>query len=289
MAKHDIEPQLVLLFSKEAAKKHPQYEGKMFFWKRKKDGWYGYVDCVDGRVDGFFTRTGNRIETLRNQFSELVDFFSDVFKYAGIQNGRLIMEIRDKEDKAKFLSEINSILKKQKIQQECSFHVHTLVNFDKRVKMWHMWLKLKNAWDEATSRQPKTEHVYLLKNLVVTDDIDEVLKVYENEVANGEEGLVGYYVDGHYEPGKRWWQMMKIKAEKVIEGCEIIDMQPGLGNGNLIVRLPSGVEARVAGINNDQAKRWTKANILGKIIDIACMSLTKEGKPREPRLWKCKL
>jgi len=280
-------PQLVKFFHKEEAKRKPGYIGKMYGWSVKKDGWYGYREIYDGKMrKGVFSKTGNVIITLNDQVSEADNTWRDMFKEAFIQNGRIIFEIRDFHDRAKDVYEMNSILKKEKIQQECSYFVHDLLDYEDDCSFEGRFTKMKlsrrNAGWASACAIP-------VDRPVITDDIEEAKKFYREIVALGGEGIVGINMASRYSWGERNPDLLKMKAETKIKNCEIIKRVPGLGNGALLIRFPSGIEGTVAGISNEQNERWTTENLRGKLVDISCMQITPSGKPREPRLWGCKL
>lgn len=279
-----MDPQLVKHFWKEEAKKKPCYVGQMYYWSLKKDGWYGYIEIRQGKIiPKIFTRTHKEIITVRQHIEERSLEWQQIFDGAQVKSGRLIMEIRDFHDTCTNIYEINSILKKEKIQQQCSYWIHDILDYTKNESSEDRLTKLHSGF---VWNNPQYGRINLLKPTLVTSDITKAIKYYREMVALGEEGIVGKACKSYYEPGKRNGNLLKMKAEIVIKNCEIIKRLPGLGNGSLLVKLPSGIEAQVAGITEKQDHLWNLKEPIGKKIHIACMQITPAGKLREPRLWE---
>ena len=283
-------PQKVKFFIKEEAKRKPCYVGKTYRWSLKKDGWYGYIEFQNGQIiPKVFTQTGKEIVTLQDQVRRHSDSWDKMVHESLLMNGRFIFEIRDEWDKAKDIYEMNSILKKEKVQQECTYFIHDILDYDcmkTTAKARAVYLELSNrnariAW--------ATSYSEWLRPLLITSDINEVMKLYRQVSALGEEGLVGIWEDSVYEWGARNGNLLKLKAEVYVNHCEVIRRIPGEGNGSIEVRLPSGVLQQVAGINNEKDVRWTKEFLKGKFVDLVCMQVTPSGRLREPRLWECKI
>jgi hypothetical protein len=284
------EPQKVKFFIKEEAKRKPCYVGKKYRWSLKKDGWYGYIEFTHGQITPkVFTKTGKEVITLQDQVRRHRDSWDKMVKESMLRNGRFIFEIRDFYDKAKNVYEMNSILKKEKIQQEATYFIHDILDYENpktTAKERAVYLELSNrnariAWAHT--------HSEWLKPLLITSDIEKVMELYRELTALGEEGIVGIAEDSIYEWGARNGDLLKLKAETFVKGCIIQRRVPGEGNGSIEVRLPSGILQQVAGIDNDKDKRWTKEYITGKSVDLVCMQVTPSGKLREPRLWECKI
>jgi hypothetical protein len=279
-----MDPQLVKHFWKEEAKKKPCYVGQMYYWSLKKDGWYGYIEMRQGKIiPKIFTRTHKEIITVKQHIEEHRLEWQQIFDGANVKSGRLIMEVRDFYDKCTNVYEINSILKKEKIQQQCSYWVHDLIDYNKNESAEDRMTKLHSGfiWNN-----PQIGNIRFLKPDLVTSNITKAIEYYKTVVSVGEEGIVGKACKSFYEPGKRNGNLLKMKAEVVIKNCVIIKRLPGLGNGSLLVRLPSGIEAQVAGITEKQNHLWNVKEPVGEKVHIACMQITPSGKLREPRLWE---
>ena len=282
------EPQKVKFFIKEEAKRKPCYVGKEYMWTLKKDGWYGYMEIKNGQIiPKVMSRTGKEIVTLQGQIKRHSWGWTQFFKEAFVQNGRIIFEIRDLFDKAKDVYEMNSILKKEKVQQDCFYFMHDLLDYDvpnetakERVK--RIELACYNTPIDLCQAN-------WLAPLLITDDINKVMNLYREVAGSGQEGIVGKRSDSVYAWGARNGDLLKLKAEVYVKGCEIIRRIPGEGNGSIEVRLPSGVLQQVAGIDNEKDARWTKEYLKGKFVDLVCMQVTPSGRLREPRLWECKI
>tara|TARA_Y100001973_G_scaffold106665_1_gene186300 strand:- start:25279 stop:25923 length:645 start_codon:yes stop_codon:yes gene_type:complete len=143
-------------------------------------------------------------------------------------------------------------------------------------------------WDTTVSlvrtkshREVKEEWVYSLDPLdprlflgsVEDPSEDTIHSLMEKQVEEGYEGIV-------LRQGGQWF---KVKPE---ETFDVVVTGVALGKGKYqgmvgALITPMG---RVSGMNDACRRDWVDGSIVGKTVEVACMSLTKSGKFRHPRL-----
>ena len=102
---------------------------------------------------------------------------------------------------------------------------------------------------------------------------------WEQVERNGWEGLMAKDLNGFYYRGKRTKDWGKIKRRLCID-VEIVGHENGSTKGTFIIRMPSGVEARLSGTSEAIVKYWYENK--PKKCEISYMFLTGSGKPFQP-------
>jgi ATP-dependent DNA ligase len=268
--------QKVLHLHIEEKKKKPNIN-HTYIVTPKLDGWFGYIDYIDGEWSNIHSRVGREIPSLlwaRQEFQEL----------AIHENVRLIFEITIPNEPFHILNGILNRSVGDCQAREAIFHLHDIIsysfNFSARDRL-HRLLGL----DLETVKY----HIRRIPVLAITED-KEVWMDYFNEVTNaGGEGVVLKQLDAVYQPDKRNSSLMKIKLEDTFD-LECINIfhtvgDKGYDNLNATLRRKSGVIITVR-IPKDEDRILFEENpmyIIGNIVEVKCMCELPDGKLREPR------
>lgn len=106
----------------------------------------------------------------------------------------------------------------------------------------------------------------------------------------GGEGVVAVSITAPYQPGKRNASMVKVK-EGVTFDLRVVNINEGAGKfagmvGNLVCIDAKDRYVNVgSGLSTEERKAWWKKPqaIIGKIVEVAAMSVSTKGVLREPR------
>jgi len=243
----------------------------------KLDGWFGYIDHIDGEWSNIHSRVGREIPSLlwaRQEFQELSIH----------ENVRLIFEITIPNQPFHILNGILNRSVGDCQARDAIFHLHDIISYDYSYCARDRLHRLLGL-DLETVKY----HIRRIPVLAITED-KEVWMDYFNEVTNaGGEGVVLKQLDAVYQPDKRNSSLMKIKLEDTFD-LECIDMfhtvgDKGHDNLNISLRRKSGVVITVrVGKDEDRYLFETYPNeILGKVVEVKCMCELDGGMLREPR------
>lgn len=117
---------------------------------------------------------------------------------------------------------------------------------------------------------------------------DEMMKFYNEQLENGQEGIMIKSSDGLYE-FKRGWGWQKLKPEHT-DDLEIIDTEEGTGKyagqlGAFVCRLENGENVRVgSGLKDEERiELWNRREeLIGQVIEVKYQEKTKDGSLRFP-------
>ncbi len=131
-------------------------------------------------------------------------------------------------------------------------------------------------------------NISIVQHYTVRDE-NEALDMYEQAKANGYEGLMLKREDGMAFDGRNY-DWMKIKPKDTVD-VKVISIAEGKGKNELRVGALvcdfGGNTIRVGGgLSDDQRDRWFSDPdlIVGKMIEVDYMELSKNGALRHPRL-----
>jgi|TARA_Y100000310_G_scaffold344203_1_gene455698 DNA ligase-1 len=279
--------QKALHLYKELEKKTPKCYNKEYAVFEKYDGWYGYIDIVDGEMTNIKSAADREIPSLV-QFSKQINELADV----GNVSGRLIFEIL-LESVPEF-SILNGILNRSK--GDCSapdpyIMVHDFVPVGELKPLAGAF---QNRYFELQVFVPKFNNPAVRRAPVLDyiSDVDKAQQLAEYIWDAGGEGVILKELLAHYQWGKRNCTLMKIK-EEVTQDLLVVGMYKGAGKyagtlGGLVVANKAGITHRVAGMSDAERDKWWKTPefIMGKVVEVKAMKELPNGSLREPR-FKC--
>lgn len=271
-----MKPQKVLHLHLEEAKKKPKITGG-YIVTEKLDGWYGYIDYIDGEWGNVTSSSGREIPSLlwaRNKFQEII-LESDI---------RLIFEIIIPEQPFHILNGIlnRSVGNCQAI--DAKFYIHDMIDFKVPASAFTRLVRLKEI-----DLSKVEDYIKIVKVLDITDDKEEWMKHFKDITDRGGEGIILKQAFGVYQPDKRNSSLMKVKLESTFD-LECFDMfhtvgDKGHDNLNVSLRRKNGAVITVR-IPKDEDRELFELNpnaILGKVVEVKCMCELEGGSLREPR------
>ena len=130
-------------------------------------------------------------------------------------------------------------------------------------------------------------HLKIIKGTEISTE-PQLLDFYNNQLADGHEGIMIKKLDGLYE-FKRSYSWMKMKPEES-EDLTILRVERGTGKyenllGAIVCMLPNGGEVNVgSGFKDDERKKyWDKKEELpGMVAEVKYQEKTKDGSLRFP-------
>ena len=266
-------PQKALHLYIDEEKKSPKHVGVTYAVLEKFDGWYMYVDYVDGVWGEIKSRAGRTIPSVQHL---------NIFKHLSpSQDMRLIFEgtIPGMEFK-----DLNGIFNRHSpVQEKVVFQLHDVVTSDKLPfnQRYKMANEITNDLDN--------DLVELVKILHVSSNKERWKEIYEEIVDAGGEGVILKQAFGIYQPNKRNHSLMKIKCEITLD-LVVVGVVKGTGKyantlGALQVQDRTGFIHTISGMNDAERDYfWTFPDeIIGKVVEVQAMKRISNGSLREPR------
>lgn len=266
-------PQKALHLYLDEEKKKPKHVGVSYAVMEKFDGWYMYVDHIDGEWGEIKSRAGRVIPSVQH-----LNVFKNITPE---KNFRVIFEgtIPNME-----FRELNGIFnRKSKVLETVVFKVHDVITttdepFIERYSNARVLVSAVNS--------PIVE---LVKVLAVSKDKEVWKSHYDDIVSHGGEGVILKEAHGVYQPNKRNHSLMKIKCELTLD-LEVVGLVPGEGKylntlGALKVREKDGTIHTISGMSDSERNEfWNNPdNILGRVVEVKAMARISNGSLREPR------
>jgi len=244
----------------------------------KRDGWYVYLDCLEGHWQNLSSSAGREIPAL----SDLSARIKQLKPLSS--SSRLIFEatIPGME-----FHEMNGILNRKFSQAEnVVLNLHDIVYFDdtsfsfeKRYKMLkeNIYPRLKDAMEDTFE---------LIPILEVTNDIEKFRELATDLILKGEEGVIGKRLTAGYSFGKRNNDLLKLKAEATFD-CRILNWfwsKGDKGNDamNLTLGRLNGTQFTVVVNRHAAIDIILSENVVGKVVEVACMEELPSGMLRQP-------
>lgn len=252
------------------------------FAQRKMDGMRGVIVKRDGVVI-VYSRNGNTMTQLGEHFKSILD---------GVDNVVLDGELNvTKETGLGFVDRKtgNGILNKTVVETVSAQEVERV-----RFTAWDIISieSFDKGHDDATGRDrlerlrklPTNGLFEVVKTFEVAD-LEEAKKIFDEELANGEEGIILKNNDHPWED-KRSKQCVKMK-EVIEKDLKIVDIVEGTGKasgmtGALVVENKDGSIRSSVGTGLDDATRidiWAKKDsLIGKVVAVKCNGvISKKG------------
>ena len=270
-----ILPQKVLHLHIEEDKLKPKHIGHNYMLSQKHDGWYGYMDipaCVIRSSSG-------------REIPSLVELSNKIRENAPKCRGRLIFEIMI-EGLENTFHVLNGILNRKREQADDVYlRVHDyLPDFRQDVKAD---VRFSYACEVANRIDMQELQV---AEIIHRGDSKYIWQTLCDDIwRNGGEGVILKRCDGYYSPGKRNYDLMKIKEELTLD-LLVVGILEGAGKyestvGKLVVKDRAGNVHNVSGMTDLQRDTWWQqpGDIIGKIVEIKAMQKLPDGSLREPR------
>lgn len=276
--------QKALHYHEAAGKKNFEFGTRIVL--EKMDGWYCYVDCIDGKWDEIRSRAHRSIPSLKHLSERFAS--SPPLNF----NGRLICEVIIPGEPFHIA---NGILnRKDEIAKDAVLLAHDLVYFDYAHGAFERRYSTMLFAINVVTRFLNTDGIRLsiVPILAITDSEDKLFAVAEAVMARGGEGVIAKEAKAPYSFGKRNADILKIK-QKVTIDVLVVGFESGKGKyaesvGALIVQRKSGKTFTVSGMSDEQRAAWLEypEAVLGKVVELEGMLELSNGALREPR-FKC--
>lgn len=279
-----IKMQKALHLHLEMEKRSPKCIGAEYAVFEKYDGWYMYVDCIDGEWQGIRSSTGRTLPSMAYYDQKLAE---------GPKPNQDLRLIFEATIPGMVFTELNGRFnQKQVALTDVVFKCHDVL----LAKYPHTKFEKRYNRLEQVVRAMRTDSALrafeIAPILAVTSCPKEWKRLYEEIVSqpNGE-GVILKLWQGAYESGKRDHTLMKIKCEVTLDLWV-----RGIGRGEagskyentvgfLLVENKAGRQFTVSGMTDAQRHQWHQhpSDIVGKVVEIQAMKILANGSLREGR------
>lgn len=246
----------------------------------KLDGWFVYIDFINGKTEGLKSSSGRIIPSLKHLSDSLA---TKRFPY----DCRLIFEATIP---GLLFHETNGILnRKYELALDTVLNFHDFILLDMpRTPFINRYQSINKDY-LADALEDKFSIIPILD---VTTKEETFFKHFNEITSRNGEGVILKNINAGYSFGKRNMDIMKIK-EEVTEDCIVLDILEGEGKyrdttGALVVARENGTVIKVSGMTDAQREDWwfNRENILHKYVEVKAMKELPDGTLREPR-FKC--
>ena len=269
-------PDLIPTFSVQLANKYfdkPGYvEGKSFAITTKIDGGRIIALKENGQVS-FFTRAGQKYEGLVDLEDEMSRLMPDNI----CLDGEITLLVRGNLSSKDAYKETMKIVRtKDKEKHGIKMLVFDAMSVsDFKTQTSSMTYIQRRQMLDCTSAFDTARYFELLPILYRGSDTSEITRILEEEVSNGEEGIMINICDAPYE-FKRTNGLLKVKKMQTMD-LEIIGFEEGEGRlagklGAVLVRYKNGNVVKVgSGFSDDlRVTIWAnQSDYLGKVAEIS--------------------
>lgn len=302
-------PQKALHLYLDEDKAKPAHIGQTYAVMEKFDGWYMYIDCINGQWQEIRSRACRELDSMRHYTKMVKENF-----LAPKADCRLIFEacLYETNGLPMVFSKLNGLFNQKKvaikegavvesktlgrveITRRPNFKLHDLVIFGREDKVFNeRYLQLKYFMRAISKPKPEVLlewHVVPMLDSSSNPDTwyahyEAVCKKYSN---NGE-GVILKKVDAPYTYNKKCADILKIKCEESYE-LKVVALEEGEGKykgtlGKLKVQDANGVINFVSGMSDiDRELWWSQPElIMHKIVEVKCMKVLKNKSLREGR------
>lgn len=273
----DMVPQKALHFHLEAEKRNPKYVDRNYMILEKYDGWYGYVDFVNGKSQGMRSKTGRLVPAWDYYNQELLKI--DLSSYP---NCRIIFEAIIPN---MAFHELNGLFnQKQRKLTNVVFMTHDLVTFENK-NFKNRYLDLMNMHElmDTLPFMVRAKPIAVSANTKLWEDFAS------DVVEKGGEGIIMKALDASYSPGKRNADILKIKCEITLD-LECIGVIEGEGKykgttGRLLVQDSKGQHFYISGMTDAERDEWWEvpSKVVGHVVEVQAMKWIEGKNLREAR------
>lgn len=273
----DMVPQKALHFHIEAEKRNPKYVDRNYMVLEKYDGWYGYVDFVNGKSQGMRSKTG-RLVPAWNLYNKQLD----AIELERFPNCRIIFEA---VIPGMQFHELNGLFnQKQRELSNVTFMTHDLVTVQNR-NFKQRYFNLMDCHDEFV----ELPFFKRARPIAISGSPDLWEGFAENVIEKGGEGIIMKALDASYSPGKRNADILKIKCEITLD-LLCIGIHEGEGKyqgttGKLIVKDKKGQHFYISGMTDAERDEWWNcpSKVVGHVVEVQAMKWINGENLREAR------
>jgi DNA ligase-1 len=272
-----------VLHLSEAKKKKSFTFSRNYAILPKLDGWYVYVDCIEGIWGQLCSSAGREIPSLTYLSAKLKKLSSPS------RNLRFIFEATIPN---KLFHELNGILnRKYEPAEGVVLNLHDVVAIDEPTTPFYARYEKCKVYKDVF-QQVFEQQVSLIPVLEISKEEPVFYNHFGDIITAGGEGVILKDIDSGYHFGKRNDSMLKIK-EEVTKDLVVVGMVAGEGKysdtlGALRVKSKNGLVHTISGMTDGQRELWWSRPELsvGKIVEVKAMKELPDGSLREPR-FKC--
>jgi hypothetical protein len=272
--------QKALHLSKALEKKSFDFSKSSWALMPKLDGWYVYIDCLEGRWQELSSSACRVIPALAEYSNELKKVKSLT------KSTRLIFEatIPGME-----FHEMNGVLnRKYELAENVVFNLHDVVIFEESHRPFNLRYETAKEFYLPELQNVLLNSVRLIPILEKTSEISVFKDKFVELSEAGEEGVIAKRLDAGYSFGKRNNDILKLKAEfscdYKIKNYFWTRGDKGNDAMNLTLQMKNGTEFNV--VVNRHSAIETILNmgeaIVGKIAEIKAMEVMETGMLRQP-------
>jgi DNA ligase-1 len=284
-----LEPQKALHL--HLAKEVKKFKFGEYAVMEKYDGWYCYIDFVNGKWDVLRSRVGREVPA-----------FTDISKFlvkigTGSIDCRFIFEATIPGIN---FHEANGIFNRKSEQaQGVTLYFHDVVDLDNHSldfeTRYSLGCKILGEFFQACKQADMLElanrpcNIAIVPVLRVVDREEEAQELFQEVTRRGGEGIILKELSSGYHFGKRNSTLLKIK-EEITKDLEVVGLIEGEGKylgtlGALQVRGKNGIVIEVSGMSGWERNAWwvNPAMIIGKVVEVKAMKELEGGMLREAR------
>ena len=287
------DPQKALHLYLDEDKKNPKHVGETYAVMEKFDGWYMFIDCINGVWQDITSRNMNVISSMSTytaMFKERVP--------APKRDARLIFEGIVCHQVTGYPMEFKTVNgwfnRKAPLHMPATLQCHDLIIFgDEEAPFKFRYEHLKAMFRAIDKKDPTlAEYLKLVPTIAISDDPTVWKGIYEDTIRKYNctgEGVILKRVDAPYSYKKKNADILKIKCENTFE-LKVVGIEVGEGKykdtlGKLVVSDAHGVINKVSGMSDSLRDLWwgTPSLIVGKVVEVACMKVLSNKSLREGR------
>jgi len=251
----------------------------------KIDGWYFYIDFIDGKWCKLTSRAGREIPSVAH--------LNDLIEKSTLPKKDIRLIFEGTIPNMQF-HELNGVFnRKEELAKDAVLHLHDVICLTEP--------DLEFKYRYSIAEEFFNDLQFFLKDkielvpILAIESTEEVFYYHFNEViSKGGEGVILKNYNAGYFFGKRNANMMKIK-EEVTKDLAVVGMVEGEGKyqgtlGALIVQSRDGTKHQVSGMTDYERDLWwnNRESIIGKVVEVKAMKELEDGSLREPRYKACR-
>lgn len=262
----------------EMAKKNPSCVGQEYMVFEKHDGWFGYLDFPSCIINS----------RSRREIPSMVELSDKIRAKKPDCKGRLIFEIMIEGLEVDSFYELNGILNRNEIAEDTYLRVHDYIpNFNPT----RMDAEKRYCYAKEVVERLDLPEVIMSPVLCTSANAADWHTTCKDIWAQGREGVILKRSKGLYSPGKRQYDLMKIKESVTLE-LKVVGIERGEASGKyahtlgkLVLQDNCGRTHRVSGMSDADRDLWYKNPqlIVDQIVEVKAMKKLKDGSLREPR------
>lgn len=249
----------------------------------KIDGWYFYIDFIDGKWGKLTSRAGREIPSVAH--------LNDLIEKSTLPKKDIRLIFEGTIPNMQF-HELNGVFnRKEELAKDAVLHLHDVICLTEPDLEFKYRYSIAEEFFNDLQFFLK-DKIELVPVLAVTAYEEMFYKYFNQIIEEGGEGIILKNYNAGYFFGKRNANMMKIK-EEVTKDLAVVGMVEGEGKykgtlGALIVQSRDGTKHQVSGMTDEQRNLWweDRTSIIGKVAEIKAMKELPDGQLREPR-FKC--